>query len=102
MQQEQSADQQVRLEKFRLLQQTLPQSISFCPRGNKRFFLCDPEGGSRTVVDAPIYWFNDMDYHGVLADPFIRYSIRVDGVFAPGFVETLRDRTVTSGRGPAR
>src|SRR5690349_8909768 len=28
MQQEQSADQQVRLEKFRLLQQTLPQSIS--------------------------------------------------------------------------
>jgi diguanylate cyclase (GGDEF)-like protein len=29
MQQEQTADQQVRLEKFRLLQQTLPQSISF-------------------------------------------------------------------------
>src|SRR5689334_20768617 len=29
MQQEQPADRQVRLEKFRLLQQTLPQSISF-------------------------------------------------------------------------
>ena len=40
------------------------------------------------VVDTRAYWFNDMDYHGVLADPFFRYSIRVDGVFAPGFVET--------------
>ena len=49
-------------------------------------------------MDARAYWFNDMDYHGVLADPFFRYSVRVDGVFAPGFVETLRD-TVTRGDG---
>jgi Rieske 2Fe-2S family protein len=68
---------------------SIAQSISIDPRGNKRFYLCDPEGGSRTVVDAPIYWFNDMDYHGVLADPFFRYSVRVDGVFEPSFVRGL-------------
>jgi Rieske 2Fe-2S family protein len=41
------------------------------------------------VVDRPIYWFNDMDYHGVLADPFFRYSLRVDGVFDRDFVRAL-------------
>lgn len=66
------------------------QSISFDPRGNKRFFLCDKDGGSRTEVEAPIYWFNDMDYHGVEADPFFRYSIRVDGVFQPEFLRRLQ------------
>jgi len=45
------------------------QSISFSPRGDKRLFLRDAGGGHKTIVDAPIYWFNDMDYHGVLADP---------------------------------
>jgi Rieske 2Fe-2S family protein len=75
------------------------QSISFCPRGNKRFYLVDPDGGSRTVVRAPIYWFNDMDYHGVLADPFFRYSIRVDGVFDPAFVRTLETKhRITASR----
>ena len=42
------------------------------------------------MVDARAYWFNDMDYHGVLADPFFRYSVRVDGTFVPGFVEQLQ------------
>ena len=69
---------------------SIAQSISIDPRGNKRFYLCDPAGGSRTVVDAPLYWFNDMDYHGVLADPFFRYSVRVDGVFDPAFLRALR------------
>jgi Rieske 2Fe-2S family protein len=76
------------------------QSISFSPRGNKRLYLVDPEGGSRTVVEARIFWFNDMDYHGVLADPFFRYSIRVDGVFDPAFVRALEKthRATTSHR----
>ena len=69
----------------------IAQSISFDPRGRKRFFLCDTEGESETIVEAPIYWFNDMDYHGVLADPFFRYSVRVDGVFEPGFLECIRE-----------
>lgn len=67
----------------------IAQSISFSPRGNKRFYLVDADGGSRTVVKAPIYWFNDMDYHGVLADPFFRYSLRVDGVFEPAWARRL-------------
>jgi hypothetical protein len=66
------------------------QSISFDPRGNKRFYVCDPENRERHVVDSRIYWFNDMDYHGVEPDPFFRYSIRVDGVFERGFVKRLQ------------
>jgi hypothetical protein len=67
----------------------IAQSISFDPRGNKRFVLSGRDGGSVTPVETSIYWFNDMDYHGVLADPFFRYSVRVDGVFDPSFVARL-------------
>ena len=69
---------------------SIAQSISFAPRGNKRFYVCDPTGGTKTIIEAPIYWFNDMDYHGVEPDPFFRYSIRVDGVFEGDFVEHMR------------
>jgi Rieske 2Fe-2S family protein len=65
------------------------QSISFAPRRGKRFYLCDPQDEKHTIVDAPIYWFNDMDYHGVEPDPFFRYSIRVDGVLEPAFVREV-------------
>jgi len=68
----------------------IAQSISLCPRANKRFFLQNDPAEDPVVIDKRAYWFNDMDYHGVLADPFFRYSIRVDGVFVPGFVERLR------------
>jgi Rieske 2Fe-2S family protein len=68
------------------------QSISFDPRGDKRFYVCDPENRERIVVNSRIYWFNDMDYHGVEPDPFFRYSIRVDGVFDRGFVRQLEQR----------
>jgi Rieske 2Fe-2S family protein len=64
--------------------------ITLCPRRNKRFYLCDPELTTRLYVDSPLYWFNDMDWHGVAPDPYFRYSIRVDGVFEPAFVEELR------------
>ncbi len=65
------------------------QSISFDPRGGKGLYLKDADGGSETTIDAPIFWFNDMDYHGVAAAPRFRYSIRVDGVFEPAFAKTL-------------
>jgi hypothetical protein len=65
------------------------QSINFDPRGDKGLYLRDAEGGSHTVVEAPIYWFNDMDYHGVDPAPRFRYSIRVDGVFEPAFARRL-------------
>jgi Rieske 2Fe-2S family protein len=67
----------------------IAQSISFAPRSGKRFYVCDPEDRERVVVDSPIYWFNDMDYHGVEPDPCFRYSIRVDGVFERGFRKRL-------------
>ena len=71
---------------------SIAQSISFQPRGDNRLYLVDDGGGSRTVVTAPIYWFNDMDYHGVLPDPFFRYSVRVDGVFDAAWVRSLQRR----------
>ena len=42
------------------------------------------------AVTTPLYWFNDMDWHGVEPDPFFRYSIRIDGVFDPRFVRDLQ------------
>jgi Rieske 2Fe-2S family protein len=79
----------------------IAQSISFEPsRGaegasgtagrHKRFYVTSPDGSTEVPVDAPIYWFNDMDWHGVHADPWFRYSVRVDGVFQPDFLERIR------------
>jgi len=65
------------------------QSVSFAPRAGKRFALQNGAKDAPLVVDSPIYWFNDMDYHGVLADPFFRYSIRVDGRLDPAFVKDV-------------
>ncbi|OJY22357.1 MAG: hypothetical protein BGO98_37905 [Myxococcales bacterium 68-20] len=64
--------------------------ITVCPAGDKRLFLWDEEKQRKTPVEGRAYWFNDHDFHGVDADPFFRYSIRVDGVFRPDFLETLR------------
>lgn len=64
--------------------------ITVCPAGDKRLFLWDEEEKRKTPVPGRAYWFNDHDFHGVDADPFFRYSIRVDGVFRPDFLETLR------------
>jgi hypothetical protein len=65
-------------------------SISICPVGNKTLFLASPDLSRRVPVTSRLYWFNDMDWHGVEAAPTFRYSIRVDGVFEPEFVEQLR------------
>jgi Rieske 2Fe-2S family protein len=72
----------------------LAQSISLCPRGDKRFYLQNHGEDEPLVVTARAYWFNDMDYHGVLPDPYFRYSVRVDGTFRPGFAEMLQQRVV--------
>ena len=60
--------------------------ITLCPAANKRVFLWDEGALEKTHVAGRAYWFNDFDYHGVDADPFFRYSIRVDGVFQPEFL----------------
>jgi hypothetical protein len=64
--------------------------VTFCPAGNKRLFLWDEREKKKTLVTGRAYWFNDHDYHGVDADPFFRYSVRVDGVFKREFLERLR------------
>lgn len=71
-------------------QEAPDQFITFAPGRNKRLFLWDDVEKREVDVGATIYWFNDFDYHGVRADPFFRYSVRVDGVFTPSFEERLR------------
>jgi hypothetical protein len=63
--------------------------ITLCPRGDKRLFLWDEEHRARVPVRGRAYWFDDRNYHGVAADPYFRYSIRVDGVFRPDFLAAL-------------
>lgn len=77
--------------------ESIAQSISFSPRGNKRLALRAgpprPDSNDEPViVGSRVYWFNDMDWHGVLPDPYFRYSIRVDGVFDPAFVREVQRR----------
>jgi hypothetical protein len=67
--------------------------ITICPSGDKRLFLWDEDTQAKTHVTGRAYWFNDHDYHGVDADPFFRYSIRIDGVFRPDFLEMIRSET---------
>jgi Rieske 2Fe-2S family protein len=67
----------------------IAQSISFDPRGTKRFALRAGPEGEPLVVSSSIYWFNDMDWHGVEPDPYFRYSIRVDGRFEPDFARAI-------------
>lgn len=64
--------------------------ITLCPGGNKRLFLWDDAAQEKVFVEGRAYWFNDSDYHGVEADPFFRYSLRIDGVFRPDFLEALK------------
>jgi hypothetical protein len=72
--------------------------VSFCPMGNKRVFLWEEETQRKIPIAARAYWFNDQDDHGVEADPFFRYSIRVDGVFQDDFLAGLRDQALSPAR----
>ena len=75
-----------------------PHFITIAPVTGKRLFLWDDDRRERTPVDGRAVWFNDADYHGVEADPFFRYSIRVDGVFRADFLAELRDHAAASRR----
>lgn len=66
--------------------------LTISPAGDKRLYVLDPETGARIPVEGRVFWFNDHDYHGVLADPYFRYSIRVDGAFTPEFSAALARR----------
>lgn len=70
-------------------QVTPDEFITLCPVPGKRLFLWDETRAEKIPVNGIAYWFNDFDYHGVDADPYFRYSIRVDGVFTEAFREAL-------------
>jgi hypothetical protein len=66
--------------------------VTFCPQGEQARLPLGRGGGAKTPVTSRAYWFNDQDDHGVDADPFFRYSIRVDGVFEADFLTRLHTR----------
>lgn len=68
---------------------TVAQSISIDPCGNKGLCLQNAFDDEPLVIRSHAYWFNDMDYHGVLPAPVFRYSLRIDGIFTPSFVRDL-------------
>lgn len=80
---------------------SVAQSISIDPRGDKAFYLQNAPEAEPVVVDKRVYWFNDMDYHGVLPTKVFRYSIRIDGVFDKAFLRDV-ERRVRGGPGRAR
>ncbi len=63
--------------------------ITLCPTRNKRLFLWDEATSEKVSVSSRACWFNDHDHHGVDADPFFRYSLRVDGVFRDDFLARI-------------
>lgn len=67
-------------------------SMSISPAGDKRFFLTDPDETERIMIPSRAYWFNDMDYHGVEPSTRFQYSIRIDGVYEPEFLERIHRR----------
>jgi hypothetical protein len=71
--------------------------VALCPKGDKRLFLWEEETRTKVPIAAKAYWFNDQDDHGVDADPFFRYSIRVDGVFREDFLSRLRGAHGSAG-----
>lgn len=73
--------------------------ITVAPGAAKRLYLLDAATRGRVPVEGRAYWFNDFDYHGVEADPFFRYSIRVDGRFTDDFRARLRERFGCEGGG---
>jgi hypothetical protein len=76
---------------------SVPQSISIYPDARKKLTLASEDGETRLAIDARLFWFNDMDYHGVEAAPEFRWSIRVDGVFEPAWLRDL-ERSVRRRR----
>ena len=67
--------------------------ITLYPGPPKTLFLWDEETRREyPVAGAAAVWFNDFDYHGVVAHPYFRYSIRIDGVFSDSFLSLITER----------
>ena len=60
------------------------------PRGDKKFYLYDPETKERYEPPSKIFIFHDQNYHGVEASPRFTYNFRIDGIYTEEFRKTLR------------
>ena len=60
------------------------------PRGDKKFYLYDPETKERYEPPSKIFIFHDQNYHGVEPSPRFTYNFRIDGIYTEEFRKTLR------------
>ncbi len=47
------------------------------PRGNKKFYLYDPETKAKFEPPSKIFIFHDQNYHGVEPTPYFTYNFRI-------------------------
>lgn len=66
-------------------QERMNEFLWFSPQRHKKIFILDENTGERHVCTSRVLMFNELDYHGVEALPFLTYSLRVDGKFTPEF-----------------
>ncbi len=64
--------------------------VTFSPAGNTRLFLWDEPHARKTPVTGRALLVPRPRPPGVDADPFFRYSVRVDGVFKAEFLARVR------------
>lgn len=59
------------------------------PRGNKKFYLYDPEKREKEYVNSNAFIFHDLNYHGVDPHPYFTYSFRIDGIYTDEFKKSF-------------
>lgn len=61
------------------------------PRGNKKFYVYDPEKKQRHYISSDVrsYIFHDLNFHGVDPLPYFTYTIRIDGLYTDEFRSSL-------------
>lgn len=64
----------------------------FFTGGERSSFIWDEKKKEKVYLEkgSRSYFFNNRDYHGVDADPKVRYTLRIDGVFEDWLCEELK------------
>lgn len=66
--------------------------LMISPRGNKKFFVYDPETKTKHFVreTSRAYIFHDLNYHGCEPLPYFTYTIRIDGLYSDEFRASIK------------
>ena len=67
------------------------QSVNLFFKGSRKAFIYDTINNKKIYLspDCTAYCFNNRDYHGVEAETFFNYTLRIDGQFAKEIQDEL-------------